>query len=96
MKHLLIRNLIAIFSLFVVSVSFGQNTNTFSQKFKISEKTTHKIKKDQEYTFGYLEVLENRDNPNGNTIKLPVYISKSPTLMLEKLQSELRHQHFLL
>ena len=66
-----------ISSLFVFSTSFGQNTNTFSPKFKISKKTTHKIKKEQAYTFGYLEVLENRDKPNGNTIQLPVYIFKS-------------------
>ena len=77
MKYLSIRNLMVISSLFVFSTSFGQNTNTFSPKFKISKKTTHKIKKEQEYTFGYLEVLENRDKPNGNTIKLPVYIFKS-------------------
>ena len=77
MKNLSIRNLIVLSSLFAFSLCFGQNTNTFSPKFKISKKTTHKIKKDQEYTFGYLEVLENRDKPNGATIKLPVYIFKS-------------------
>ena len=66
MKNLSIRNLIVLSSLFAFSLCFGQNTNTFSPKFKISKKTTHKIKKDQEYTFGYLEVLENRDKPNGN------------------------------
>ena len=77
MKHLSIENLIVIISLFVFSSSFGQNTITFSPKFKKSKKTTHKIKREQEYTFGYLEVLENRDKPNGNTIKLPVYIFKS-------------------
>ena len=77
MKHLTIRNLIAIAILFVFSISFGQNTNTFSPKFKKSKKTTYKIKKEQEYTFGYLEVLEYRDKPNGNTIQLPVYIFKS-------------------
>ena len=77
MKHLSIENLIVIISLFVFSSSFGQNTITFSPKFKKSKKTTHKIKRDQEYTFGYLEVLENRNKPNGNTIQLPVYIFKS-------------------
>ena len=77
MKYLSIRNLIVIFGLFVFSSSNGQNTNTFSPKFKKSKKTTHKIKRDQEYTFGYLEVLENRNKPNGNTIQLPVYIFKS-------------------
>jgi len=29
------------------------------------------------YTFGYLEVLENRNNIHGKTIKFPVYIFKS-------------------
>ncbi|MEM1010091.1 MAG: alpha/beta fold hydrolase, partial [Myxococcota bacterium] len=43
----------------------------------MSEETTHQIDEEQEYTFGYLEVLENRDKPDGNTIKLPVYIFKS-------------------
>ena len=52
-------------------------TQTFVPTFTVSEKTTHKISKDQDYTFGYLEVLENRENPNGNKIKLPVYIFKS-------------------
>lgn len=77
MKYLSIGNLLVIISLFVFSSSFGQNTKTFSPKFKKSKKTTHKIKREQQYTFGYLEVLENRDKPNGNTIKLPVYIFKS-------------------
>ncbi len=77
MKYLSIGNLILIISLFVYSSSYGQNTNTFSPIFKKSKNTTHKIKKDQEFTFGYLEVLENRDKPDGNRIKLPVYIFKS-------------------
>lgn len=45
--------------------------------FKKSKKSLFKIKKDQEYTFGYLEVAENRSKPNGKTIKLPIYIFKS-------------------
>ncbi|MEM6685384.1 MAG: alpha/beta fold hydrolase [Bacteroidota bacterium] len=49
----------------------------FTPTFTASDQTTHKIKADQEYTFGYLEVLENREKPEGNTIKLPVYIFKS-------------------
>jgi len=49
----------------------------FIPSFSISKKTTHQIQKGQKYTFGYLEVLENRNNPNGNRIKLPVYIFKS-------------------
>lgn len=49
----------------------------FVPSFKESKKTTHKIPKGQKFTFGYLEVLENRDNPQGKTIQLPVYIFKS-------------------
>lgn len=56
---------------------FGQTKTTFEPKFKESKKTTHKIKKGQQYTFGYLEVLENRQNPKSGTIKIPVYIFKS-------------------
>jgi pimeloyl-ACP methyl ester carboxylesterase len=51
--------------------------STFTPRFIVSEDTTHKIPKGQEFTFGYLEVLENREKPEGNTIKLPVYIFKS-------------------
>ena len=50
---------------------------SFNPTFTISKKTTHKIKKEQEYTFGYLEVLENRQDPNSKTIEIPVYIFKS-------------------
>ena len=77
MKYLSIGNLILIFSFFVSSSNFGQNTTTFKPRLVKSNKTTHNIKPEQEYTFGYLEVLENREKPNGNTIKLPVYIFKS-------------------
>jgi len=49
----------------------------FTPTFTESKETTHNIPKDQDYVFGYLEVLENRDKPNGNKIKLPVYIFKS-------------------
>lgn len=49
----------------------------FTPSFTVSPKTTHKIKKDQDYTFGYLKVLENRQDPNSKTIELPVYIFKS-------------------
>ena len=49
----------------------------FEPTFSISQKTTHKIRKNQAYTFGYLKVPENRQNPQSKTIKLPVYIFKS-------------------
>ena len=57
--------------------SFGQVIKDFEPNFRKSTETTHKIPKGQNYTFGYLEVLENRENPSGNKIKLPVYIFKS-------------------
>ena len=76
-KHLSMKNLVVILSLLAFTTCFGQKTSAFSPKFKKSRKTTHKISKDQEYTFGYLEVLENREKPNGNKIQLPVYIFRS-------------------
>ncbi|MEM6346943.1 MAG: alpha/beta fold hydrolase [Bacteroidota bacterium] len=51
--------------------------SNFSPTFTKSRKTTHKIDRKQEYIFGYLEVLENRSNPRGSTIQIPVYIFKS-------------------
>lgn len=53
------------------------NESTFEPSFIASKESTHKIPDGQEYTFGYLEVLENRNKPTGNTIKFPVYIFKS-------------------
>lgn len=68
--------LIAIFT--SVSCKSTQKTmQEFAPSFTVSKKTTHKIPDGQAYTFGYLEVLENRKSPNGNTIKFPVYIFKS-------------------
>lgn len=61
----------------IFSNSFGQANIDFVPNFRESKETTHKIPKGQNYTFGYLEVLENRENPSGNKIKLPVYIFKS-------------------
>ncbi|PHN05369.1 alpha/beta fold hydrolase [Flavilitoribacter nigricans] len=56
----------------------GASKNTaFQPKFKVSKKTTHKIPPGQQFTFGYLEVLENRSRPKGRTIEIPVYIFQS-------------------
>ena len=55
----------------------GQSNTDFKPTFTKSENTTHNINKKQDYTFGYLEVLENRKNPSSKTIKMPVYIFKS-------------------
>ncbi len=66
-----------IFSLLFYSNSFGQTKASFKPNFKKSKRTTHKIKKEQKYTFGYLEVLENRQDRNSRTIEIPIYIFKS-------------------
>ncbi|MEM9077444.1 MAG: alpha/beta fold hydrolase [Bacteroidota bacterium] len=71
-----------IIAAFFIPIYFSALSNAnpatgFTPTFTVSKETTHKIPKGQDYTFGYLEVLENRDKPNGNTIKLPVYIFKS-------------------
>ena len=63
-----------------LSLSFkcsAQLKTGFEPKFKTSDVTTHKINGDQEYTFGYLEVLENREDPFSRTIEIPIYIFKS-------------------
>lgn len=77
MKHILPKPLILIGSLLILSICHGQNNTEFQPRFISTNKTTHDIKKGQGYTFGYLEVLENRDKPDGNVIKLPIYIFKS-------------------
>lgn len=72
------RKLIKISIIILISVScYSQNIIHFTPNFIESKESTHKIPKDQDYTFGYLEVLENRAKPDGNTIKLPIYIFKS-------------------
>ena len=71
-----------IVATFFICIFFSSFSNVIAKKdftptFIASKETTHKIPKGQDYTFGYLEVLENRDKPNGHRIKLPVYIFKS-------------------
>jgi pimeloyl-ACP methyl ester carboxylesterase len=61
----------------VLSYDIALPAKKFVPTFRKSRKPVVKIPKGQEYTFGYLEVLENRDRPEGPTIKLPVYIFKS-------------------
>ncbi len=74
MKHLVTVLFICIYSSTFSSVTTEKE---FRPTFTESKKTTHKIPTGQDYTFGYLEVLENRDKPDGNRIKLPIYIFKS-------------------
>jgi len=73
----LIKHLTFTFTLLIYLSCYGQSSTGFQPEFIETTETTHKIKDNQKYTFGYLEVLENRDRPNGNRIKLPVYIFKS-------------------
>lgn len=63
--------------LVVMGTSSVKSQQSFTPVFKKSKKSTHKIPEGQQYTFGYLEVPENRTNPNGRTIEVPVYIFKS-------------------
>ena len=69
--------LIAFLALVLNCLSDRSMAQDFKPSFSVSKKTTHRIPAGQEYTFGYLEVLENRDEPKGNRIKLPIYIFKS-------------------
>lgn len=69
--------LLIIILLMQIGCTQKRDKLTYEPKFVKSELTTHKIKEGQEFTFGYLEVPENRQNPNTKTIKLPVYIFKS-------------------
>ena len=69
--------LISLTFIFILSSCVGQTTNSFVPTFTESKETTHKIPDGQDFTFGYLEVLENRSHPSGKTIKFPVYIFKS-------------------
>ena len=75
--NFLIKYLTFTFTLLIYQSCCGQSSTGFQPKFIETTETTHKINDNQKYTFGYLEVLENRDKPNGNRIKLPVYIFKS-------------------
>lgn len=67
--------------LLLLFLSLHSSTTISAQNYKptfsLTKKTTHKIKKDQTYSFGYLKVPENRQNPNSKMIELPVYIFKS-------------------
>ncbi|MFT5890238.1 MAG: pimeloyl-ACP methyl ester carboxylesterase [Dokdonia sp.] len=70
-------SIIGVFLILISCSDQNKNTPAFTPIFKESTETTHKIPEGQDFTFGYLEVLENRNNPTGNTLKLPVYIFKS-------------------
>ncbi len=63
--------------IFFSQLGYSQTQSTFTPTFIESDKPTHQIPSDQEFTFGYLEVLENRNDSGSRTIKLPIYIFKS-------------------
>ncbi|MCI5080052.1 MAG: alpha/beta hydrolase [Saprospiraceae bacterium] len=48
-----------------------------AQRFVVTDTSLFTIPADQSYTFGYLEVPENRSKADSRTIRLPVYIFKS-------------------
>ena len=71
------KHLIFALSLLLLFSCKSEDKALFQPVFNVSEETTHKIKEDQEFTFGYLEVPENRANPASRSIQIPVYIFKS-------------------
>lgn len=73
MKQICLLSLGIVFSTLV----FGQVNHPFTPIFTVSDNPPQDIPANQAYTFGYLEVPENRRNPISYTIKIPVYIFKS-------------------
>ncbi|MEM8763743.1 MAG: alpha/beta hydrolase [Bacteroidota bacterium] len=69
--------LVFIACLLFFANGLGQINSEFQPRFTPSDQTTHTIKAEQQYTFGYLEVLENRMDPHSKTIEIPIYIFKS-------------------
>ncbi len=67
--------------LLIISFTFqlcvGQTSKEIIPVFTPSDSSIIDINENQTYTFGYLEVPENRSDPESNSIKLPVYIFKS-------------------
>lgn len=61
----------------LISCAVSPKPNASAPRFVPSRESIFKIPKDQTYTFGYLEVPENRNQPAGPIIRLPVYIFKS-------------------
>lgn len=64
--------------LFLILLILNGFTNSFSQKLVEQSSKTIKINK-QKFTkiIGYIEVPEDRENPNGKILKLPVHIIKT-------------------
>ncbi len=71
------KKLLLLLFLLFSNLCRSQVSKDYESAFIPSDSTTHVIPQGQEFTFGYLEVPENRKMPASNTIKLPVYIFKS-------------------
>ncbi len=59
------------------TVACGPSVPTYTPRFVESDDPPFAIDSAQAYTFGYLEVPENRTDPDSRTIRLPVYIFRS-------------------
>jgi pimeloyl-ACP methyl ester carboxylesterase len=80
MKILLKQNVKYIILILILQLLVSchpKSQESFQPRFIPSDTTTHAINKNQKFTFGYLEVLENRQNESSDTIQMPVYIFKS-------------------
>lgn len=70
------RSLMLCFTL--TAFFFGCDTQpTYTPRFVPSDNPPFEIPEGQDYTFGYLEVPEDRADPRGDTISLPVYYFRS-------------------
>lgn len=68
---------IIVLVIFLVACSSQNHQLVYTPIFEVSNEPIIEINKDQDYTFGYLTVPENRSDPNSRMIKLPVYVFKS-------------------
>ncbi|MEL6639057.1 MAG: alpha/beta fold hydrolase [Bacteroidota bacterium] len=68
---------LALGALLVLVWSCTPTEPVFQARFTESTELPFPIDSQQQFTFGYLEVLEDRERPQGRTIQLPVYYFKS-------------------
>lgn len=66
-----------VFDVLASGIESNTHTSPMTPSFTLSTKSTHKITDEQLFSFGYLQVPENRSKPNGKSVRLPVYIFKS-------------------
>jgi pimeloyl-ACP methyl ester carboxylesterase len=68
----------SVFLLLFTNCKLQPSTTTFTPRFITSKNPPVKVDGERTpFTFGYLEVPENRQLPGGQTIQLPVYVFKS-------------------